>query len=389
MVNLRCDVYDDSLTVYLRGQIDSGNSAKIEQAIYDLIDAHDIKSITYDMGQLEYISSAGLRVILRTGKRLQQQVSIINVPASVYDVLDMTGFTQMFEVTKAYRSISVDGCEVVGRGVSGVVYRIDPDTVVKVYYNPDSLSDIKRERDLAREAFVQGVPTAIPYDVVRVGESYGSVFELLDARSLASLLAAGEMSVEQVAQKSVDLLKLIHSTEASTRVVPDQRLVAYEWVDALHGHLSEEFIDKLRYLLESMPENHHLVHGDFHIKNVMVQNDELLLIDMDTLSYGHPVFEFAFIFGIYVGFGELDPSIIENFLGLPIELAHQLWDRMLHLYLGNVDEATVRSVEEKAMVLGYARIIRREIRLQNDDGMINLACRHLEELLPKMDTLLF
>ncbi len=46
-----------------------------------------------------------------------------------------------------------------------------------------SIPLIKREQSRARMAFVKGIPTAISYDIVRVGSQYGSVFELLQARS--------------------------------------------------------------------------------------------------------------------------------------------------------------------------------------------------------------
>ena len=72
----------------------------------------------------------------------------------------------------------------IGEGANGKVYRVDRDTIVKVYRKPDAIQEIQRERELARTAFVAGVPTAIPYDVVRIREGgYGSVFELLDATS--------------------------------------------------------------------------------------------------------------------------------------------------------------------------------------------------------------
>ena len=141
-----------------------------------------------DAAGLEYISSAGLRVILRI-KKANPDTIIINCTPETYDIFDMTGFTEMMEVERAYRVFSVEGCEVIGQGANGKVYRIDRDTIVKVYLNPDALPEIHRERELARAAFVAGVPTAIPYDVVRIeGGGYGSVFELLNATSFAKLL---------------------------------------------------------------------------------------------------------------------------------------------------------------------------------------------------------
>ena len=85
---------------------------------------------------------------------------------------------------RTWNTSPAQDCEVIGEGFNGKVYRIDQDNVVKVYKNANALADIQHEREVARLAMVLGVPTAISYDVVRVRDSYGSVFELLNARSL-------------------------------------------------------------------------------------------------------------------------------------------------------------------------------------------------------------
>ena len=107
-------------------------------------------------------------MILRLRKQ-EPELAIVNASPEVYEIFEMTGFTEMMPVSRAYRRVSVDGCEVIGQGANGKVYRLDPETIIKVYLNPNSLPDIHRERELARKAFVLGIPTAIPYDVVKVG----------------------------------------------------------------------------------------------------------------------------------------------------------------------------------------------------------------------------
>src|SRR5574344_746926 len=124
----------------------------------------------------------------------------------------MTRFSELIHVEKAYRVISIEGCEIIGQGANGKVYRLDPDTIIKVYLNPDSLPDIHRERELARRAFVLGIPTAIPYDVVKVGDGYGSVFELLNAKSFAKLIKAEPENLHKYVEMYIDLMKKIHST---------------------------------------------------------------------------------------------------------------------------------------------------------------------------------
>ena len=383
-----------TLTISLSGKVDSANAAEIERAINEIRTQHSATDVTLDCENLEYISSAGLRVILRLKKSVPN-TKLSNVNASVYEILEMTGFTEMMEVSKAYRVFSVEGCEVIGEGANGKVYRIDPDTIVKVYLNPDALPEIHRERELARTAFVLGVPTAIPYDVVRIeGGGFGSVFELLNATSFAKLLSGGERTVDEIAEMSVELLKLIHSTVVKPESMPDMRAVALDWASFLKGHLPEDQAEKLYALIEAVPEDNHMMHGDYHIKNVMLQNGESLLIDMDTLCHGHPVFELASMYNAYRGFSETNHSIIEGFLGITYETAGELWDKLLHLYFDEADEEYVRSVEEKAMVVGYARMMRRAIRrgeLETEQGRIEIDnCRaHLADLLPRIDTLLF
>ncbi len=387
-------IADDVLTLKLTGHIDSANAAVMEKEISGIREANPTGAVVLDCEDLEYISSAGLRIILRL-KKAVADTTLVNVSPEVYEIFDMTGFTEMMEVRKAYRVLSVEGCEVIGQGANGKVYRIDPDTVVKVYLNPDALPEIHRERELARTAFVLGVPTAIPYDVVRIeGGGYGSVFELLNATSFAKLLIRGEKTVDEVARMSVDLLKLIHSTVVKPDSMPDMKAVALDWADFLREYLPADQYEKLHALVAEVPDDDHMMHGDYHVKNVMLQNGESLLIDMDTLCHGHPVFELASMYNAYCGYGETDHEITRAFLGIAPETAAELWQKLLRLYLDGADEATVKAVEEKAMIVGYTRIMRRSIRrngLNTEDGrlVIENCRRHLAELLPRVDTLVF
>ncbi len=383
-----------ALTLQLSGHIDSANAPAVEQKIQEFLDANKVEEITVDCEKLEYISSAGLRVILRL-KKAYPNIRLVNVSNDVYEIFSMTGFTEMMDVQKAYRVLSVKGCEVIGQGANGVVYRIDRDTIVKSYRNPDALPEIQRERELARTAFVLGIPTAIPYDVVRIeGEGFGSVFELLEASTFAQLLKKGEKTVDEIAKMSIDLLKQIHATEVKPDSMPDMKAVALDWADFMKDYLPADQYQKLHDLVAAVPEDNHMLHGDYHIKNVMLQNGEALLIDMDTLCHGHPIFELASMYNAYCGYSEVDHSISESFLGISHDTAVECWNKCLRLYFDGADEATLKSIEEKAQIVGYTRIMRRSIRrngLNTEAGRKEIEnCRqHLADLLPRVDTLLF
>ena len=117
--------------IRLSGRIDSNNAAQVEKEVLAQLDGGESAALTLDAAGLDYISSAGLRVLLRL-KKAYPALRIVNVSSEVYEILDMTGFTQMMTVEKAFRAVSVEGCEEIGRGANGSIYRIDQDSVVKV-----------------------------------------------------------------------------------------------------------------------------------------------------------------------------------------------------------------------------------------------------------------
>lgn len=307
MISINGEKTDNTLKIALDGRIDSTNAADVEKQLDDIVNENSFEELIIDAQKLEYISSAGLRIILRL-KKNNSSLKIVNVSSDVYEIFEMTGFSEIMPIEKAYREFSVEGCEIIGQGANGKVYRIDPETIIKVYNNPDSLPDIKRERELARKAFVLGIPTAIPYDVVKVGDGYGSVFELLNAKSFAKLIEEDPDNIDKYIGLYIDLLKKIHSTEVVDDEVPSMKEVAVGWAKDLVEYLPNGYGEKLVQIIENIPDSKHMMHGDYHIKNVMMQNGETLLIDMDTICTGEPVFELASMFNAYVGFGSIDAS---------------------------------------------------------------------------------
>ena len=265
---------------------------------------------------------------------------------------------------------------------------------MKVYLNPDALPEIHLGRELARLAFVAGVPTAIPYDVVRIESGgFGSVFELLNAVSFADLMIRGEKAPDEVAGMSIDLLKLIHSKVIRSEILPDMKAVTLDWARFLKDYLPADQYEKLIALFCAVPEDGHLIHGDFHLKNIMLQNGESLLIDMDTLCRGNPVFELGSMYNTYVGFGLVNPENQMKFLGLSFETCHVIWRRSLEYYLGTQDTAVIDTVEAKAKIVGLARLMRRELRRggpDREDGrrLIEACRRGLSDLLPRVDSLM-
>ena len=379
------------LTIIPIGEISSANAAEVEKDIASHIG--EPESILIDAEGLKYISSAGLRILLRIKKKVDDLV-MVNVSPEVYDILDVTGFSEMLEVHKAFRKLSVKGCEIIGEGANGVVYRYDEDTIVKVFRNPDSLPEIERERELARTAFVLGVPTAISYDVVQVeGGLYGSVFELLNADSYHNLLKDGKKTIDEIAEMSAELLKVVHATEPKPGALPSRKEISRKRMSIIRekGLLEDAEFERLNTMIESIPDDTHMLHGDFHVKNVMIQNGESLLIDMDTLCVGNTVYELAGMYLPYIGFAKIDPEDPVRFFGLTPEVTKELYDKILKYYFADRPEE-LESAKKKAIVLSCARMmyycaVMKHVNENNRDRIIAMCREQFAELLPQLTNL--
>ena len=133
------------LKISLEGRIDSNNAPAVEKELSEKIGEQDDREIALDVEKLTYISSAGLRVLMKLRKKFDHPIEILNVNRDIYDIFETTGFTELFDVKKAYRTVNVDGLEVIGRGFFGTVYRIDAESIVKVYKGKESIPKIENE----------------------------------------------------------------------------------------------------------------------------------------------------------------------------------------------------------------------------------------------------
>lgn len=342
----------DVLTISIEGELNSVNSESVGEEIDKIIKDKSFKSLVLDFDKVSYISSAGLRIILKLKQRYDD-FSVINASLEVYDVFQMTGFTSMMSIKKALRKIDLTGAEIIGDGFFSTVYRLNKDTIVKVFNRTSDPEQIERELRLAKEAFVLGVPTAISFDVVKVGDKMGVCFEMLDCMSLKTALLTDKNKYNEYLEKYAALLKKINTTECFNPLIPDIKVNSLKKVEAIKPYLEEKYYLKAKALMESIPERKTFVHGDCHFKNIMVQGDDLLLIDMDTLSVGHPIFELAAIYAPYCAFNEDDPGNSEKFFGISDEEGRKLYNETINLYFGKDDPV----IKDKIKVVAYIHMV--------------------------------
>ena len=92
-------IENETLTISLEGELNSYNSEEVEREIDAIISNKGFKSIRFDLEELRYISSAGLRIIVRI-KQQYDDTTLVNVPKGVYDIFEMVGFTNLFTIER-------------------------------------------------------------------------------------------------------------------------------------------------------------------------------------------------------------------------------------------------------------------------------------------------
>ena len=381
------------LVICLEGRIDSNNAPKLEAEIQEIVGKHPGMPLCLDAEDLQYCSSAGLRVLLRLSKKQSEPLTIRNVSLEVYDILETTGFTMLLNVRKKRRRLNLDGCDIIGKGAVGTVYRLDEDTIVKLYRTPDMLPVVEAEQEKARKAFLQGIPTAIPFDIVQVGDLYGSVFEMVKAKSGNDLVVEEPERLTEIIGMVANFLKSLHAVELKHGEFPDARQRFLEYVEKAESVMPEWAAARLKELLKAMPENNHVIHGDVHLNNIMYSDDSLMLIDMDTVCLGDPVFEFAGLYAAYIAFNEDEPDNTLRFFGIDRETASRIVQDTLLAYLGNPDEAVFQQAMEKVRLAGLIRFMfilsakRSASGGELNEIRIRHSVEHLEECLPLVSSL--
>ncbi len=98
-MNIEKAFNDKDLTVAVEGRIDTLTSEQLETCLNDEIG--NISSLTLDFTDLEYISSAGLRVLIATQKKLKGEdvpMKITNVNEIITEIFRMSGFDKILEI---------------------------------------------------------------------------------------------------------------------------------------------------------------------------------------------------------------------------------------------------------------------------------------------------
>ena len=340
---MRSIVENGRLILAPERRVDSTNAAEFEKEAMAAVSANPGLEIELDAQDLEYISSAGLRVLMKLRKLAKKAFPVENVSPEVYDIFEVTGFTELLDVKKRMRSVSIEGLTELGSGANGKVYRLTRDEMIKVFRPGITLRQIEEERNAARKTFLLGIPCAIAFDTVKVGDCYGTVYEMLNAATLVERVRENPGRLEELAAASAALLKELHDTEvpAGQMLRADRKIHAD--IDAVAADFTPDEVQKLHALFNSIPDMSRFVHNDYHAKNLMETGDgELMLIDLGDAGAGNPLYDLIHCSMVYRFIGTSGKAHTDDdlcFIGLTYGEMRRFWKVFIETYFGSAERA--------------------------------------------------
>ena len=272
-MSVKLQSFGNKVVLVMNGHLDTATSQQMQDEIQKLLaKAGNFEQLICDVEGVSYISSSGLRLLLNLAKR-HPSFRVVEAQPEVYHVLDMTGFTKIMPVDRALRKMSVEGCEHIGSGGVGEVYRIDDDTIIKVFREGSTMEEVNTEMTMAKEAFVMGMPTAISFDVVRIDNQLGLVYELLRARTLGACLKDEPERIDEFAQQYASLFQQLHDIHVPKgSIIPSAKAHVKQSVHHIARYFDTASIDLMLQMAEMIPDADRLLHCDLQAKNAMIQD---------------------------------------------------------------------------------------------------------------------
>ena len=354
-MTLNFNLNDDVLTVSVDGRLDTEASVRFDAEIAEISRNNPHESMVLDAEKLQYVASSGLRTILKLVKT-EKNFSMENVSESVYNVFEMTGFSRIMTIRKALRKIDLEKCEIIGFGGNGAVYRVSEDEIVKVNYNPATYAALDMELAKAKEAFLLGIPTAISFDLVDCGEGRrGVVYETIKSRTLGETIQSSPERMEELTEKYIEQLNILHAVHTDNPVFSNAKDSYRKQVEDASKFLTVEEGKMLEQILEVLPEGDRLVHCDAHPKNIMIQGEEMLWIDMEGMSVGHPIYDLISISAVLNGMRT--DEVTMSICGMDIQTVLRFKECFIRKYFKTDDPEAVQKYSSMIDVLRLIRAV--------------------------------
>ncbi len=177
----------------------------------------------------------------------------------------------------------------IGFGRTAHIYAWDNGRVIKVFHNWIGADAIWYEARVGEQLYAAGLPVPRVHEVTEVDQRLGIVYERIEGELLAHLLQRRPWRAGYAGRLMADLHALIHSVKLEN--LPSLRCLLREAITTAPGTLPESSRQQALAVLDALPEDNTVCHGDFHPENIILSGDRTIVIDWIAAGRGLPALD--------------------------------------------------------------------------------------------------
>lgn len=250
---------------------------------------------------------------------------------------------------KTFKEINIDGLVPFAAGGTAECYRLGDDKILKLHYPGYSVEQTVREKENAVTALISDIPAVISYELVKVDDRIGVVFESIDAPDISHVIKKDESRIRDLARQFADLAKSIHRNTDDRNLFPKATRFIRASVDRL-DYVSDAAKARMIKTLDDLDTYDNFIHGDFHTNNALVTKDGLILVDMVGFCKGCPSFDIASTYFSFFSSPEAYSGGVNEFNGLDLKTRVEFWDAFKDAYFGPGDSELLRILPEVVLL---------------------------------------
>ena len=252
---------------------------------------------------------------------------------------------------KQFRTIDISHLKCFAKGGTGECYRIDQDTILKLYYEGFPEERILNEKEGAKAALVAGVPTAISYWLVQAGQRQGVLYELVQGKTLSEVIyEKGISQARELGRTFADIALTLHHAEVKKTDLPPATLTVRKAIQGAE-YIPDEVMKRVLGFMDELDTFQQYVHGDYHPNNVIMTKDGPILVDMGGFSIGCPMFDLATCYFSLFEAPESHSGKRSSFNNLTQEEAGEFWKGVEEEYFpGGMDAASAELLRKVVLL---------------------------------------
>ncbi|MDO4489220.1 MAG: aminoglycoside phosphotransferase family protein [Eubacteriales bacterium] len=245
-------------------------------------------------------------------------------------------------------AIDLSENKIIGKGQCSEVYEYDPDKVVKLFYGNIPEEEMLKEFNITSECAAEGLAAVRFYEFVTFEGRKGILMQRVNGMSVEQAVLKNPEGLKEYARKMALNLRDVHSKAVNNEKIPYS---ADFYKSCIEGCVKDKWISedegkKLYEFLGAIPAKDTLIHGDYHVLNMLIENGEIVMIDLADVQKGNPVFDLL-IANLYLHFMPLNmKELYSCLIKISPEESLNMWEVFLRTYFETEDTARIERIKD-------------------------------------------